>query len=102
MDAKDQYGQIITHITQGCIEKHFGTLKSSNDHTSLYPAAYASEIVNDVLTACKTLEPVATKKIKQLKSMYSKKKNYSLILKIHFRRTECNNCNRYFCTETSN
>jgi hypothetical protein len=58
INATDQYGHTITHITQGCIEKHFGTIKSQNDHTGLHPAAYASEIVNDVISTCKVLEPV--------------------------------------------
>ena len=68
LDTKDQYGQQITHLTQGSVEKHFGTIKSANDHTGLYPAAYASEIVNDVITSCKGFETVCSKKNKNTKS----------------------------------
>ena len=50
------------------IEKHFGTIKSQNDHTGLHPAAYASEIVNDIISTCKVLEPV--NKPKKSRSKY--------------------------------
>ena len=58
LDAKDKYGYQITHITQGSIEKHFGTIKRDHGHKAMYPAQYANEVVNNVITSCQLVKPL--------------------------------------------
>ena len=56
IDSKDKYGNTLTHITQGSIEKHFGTTKIANGHIGLYPAEYATSSANTVITGCKLVK----------------------------------------------
>ena len=72
LDTKDKYGQTITHITQGSIEKHFGTTKISNGHTGLYPAEYATTCVSTIITSCKTVKSVLSKKLVKTNSKHTK------------------------------
>ena len=70
LKQKDQYGQTITHITQGCIEKHFGTTKIANGHLGIYPAEYAEESVNGIITSCQVIKTLKKQK-KTEKSMFN-------------------------------
>jgi hypothetical protein len=56
LDSKDKYGNQLTHVTQGSIEKHFGTIKRDHGHKAMYPAQYANEVVNHVITSCKAVK----------------------------------------------
>ena len=56
LDAKNKFGNAITHITQGTIEKHFGTTKIANGHIGLYPAEYATSSASAVITNCKMVK----------------------------------------------
>ena len=69
LDFKDKYGKPITHVTQGAIEKHFGTTKISNGHTGLYPAEYTTTSVNSIITICKAVKSVSSKNILKTKSI---------------------------------
>lgn len=67
LDAVDKYGYQITHLTQGSLEKHFGTIKKDHGHTAMYPAQYANEIVSSIITSCQVFKPII-KKAKKIKS----------------------------------
>jgi hypothetical protein len=69
LDAVDKYGYQITHLTQGSLEKHFGTIKKDHGHTAMYPAQYANEIVSSIITSCQVVKPII-KKAKKIKSEY--------------------------------
>ena len=58
LNSKDKYGHPITHVTQGSIEKHFGTIKRDNGHKAMYPTQYANEMVSNVITACHVVKPL--------------------------------------------
>ena len=70
LNSKDKYGHPLTHVTQGSIEKHFGTIKRDNGHKAMYPAQYANAMVNNVITSCHVAKPI----IKQSKKNKSKSK----------------------------
>ena len=53
LETKDRFGKTLTHVTQGSIEKYFGTTKIANGHTGLYPAEYATISANSVIRQSK-------------------------------------------------
>ena len=52
LNFKGKLGETITHITQGSIEKEFGTIKNANGHLGMYPAEYVQTRVTSTLTNC--------------------------------------------------
>ena len=52
LNFKGKFGETITHITQGSIEKEFGTIKNANGHLGMYPAEYTQTRVSSTLTNC--------------------------------------------------
>ena len=74
LESKDKFGHTITHVTQGAIEKHFGTTKLKNGHVGLYPAEYATSAVNSIVTSCRLIK--SDKSV----SLKTAKKNSKLFL----------------------
>ena len=70
MDSKDKYGHKITHVTHGSIEKNFGTIKRDNGQKAMYPAQYANQMVNNVITSCQVVKPPLLKTSKKIKSKF--------------------------------
>ena len=52
LNLKGKFGETITYITQGSIEKEFGTIKNANGHLGMYPAGYTQTRVASTLTNC--------------------------------------------------
>lgn len=64
LKTKGKNGETITHLTQGSIEKHFGTTKIANGHKGLYPAEYAEEAIKGVLSSCQVDKSILKKPFK--------------------------------------
>ena len=58
----------MTNVTQGSIQKQFGTIKRDNGDKAMYPAQYANSMVNNVITSCHVAKLI----IKQSKKNKSK------------------------------